>query len=108
MVRPKNLLAIGAGCVSGKGGYQTVSGVAEGLMISRWMPPQRVHRMVQYSAPARPGMMRRTESAALQSGQFESTGVACRVCSGRGREIRLAGAWPVVPPVALMDSRTAA
>jgi len=84
------------------------SGVAEGLMISRWMPPQRVHRMVQYSAPARPGMMRRTESAALQSGQLESTGVACRVCSGRGREIRLAGAWPGVPPVALTDSRTAA
>ena len=26
--------------------------------------------MVQYSAPARPGMMRSTESAALQSGQL--------------------------------------
>jgi hypothetical protein len=80
-----------------------VSGAVAGLMISRWMPPQRVQRMVQYSAPARPGMMRRTESEALQSGQLESTGVACRVCSGRGREIRLA-----VPPVALTDSRTAA
>ena len=77
-------------------------------MISRWMPPQRVHRMVQYSAPARPGMMRRTASEAVQSGQFESAGVACRVCSGRGREIRLAGAWPAVLPLAPTDSQTAA
>ena len=73
-----------------------VSGAVEGLTISRWIPPQRVHRMVQYSAPARPGMMRRTASEALQSGQFESTGVACRICSGGGREI-----WPAVPPPAL-------
>jgi hypothetical protein len=55
--------------------------------------------MVQYSASARPGMMLSTASEALQSGQFESTGVACRVCSGRGREI---------PPAMLRDSRTAA
>jgi hypothetical protein len=44
--------------------------------------------MVQYSAPARPGMMRSTESAALQSGQFSKTGVACSVCSGEGSEMR--------------------
>jgi hypothetical protein len=37
-----------------------VSGAVEGLTISRWTPPQRMQRMVQYSAPARPGMMRRT------------------------------------------------
>ena len=85
-----------------------ISGAVEGLTISRWIPPQRVHRMVQYSAPARPGMMRRTESEALQSGQLKSTGVACRVCSGRGTEIRPSGAWPVVPPAVLTDSRTAA
>jgi hypothetical protein len=48
--------------------------------------------MVQYSAPARPGMMRSTASAALQSGQFESCGVACRVASGEGSESRPAGA----------------
>ena len=95
--------ALAPGCAPYAG-----SGAAEGLMISRWMPPQRVHRMVQYSAPARPGMMRRTESAALQSGQLESTGVACRVCSGRGREIRLAGAWPAVLPLAPTDSQTVA
>src|SRR5207249_3046507 len=29
-------------------------------------------------------LMRRTASEALQSGQLASTGVACRVCSGRG------------------------
>ncbi|MGY2903991.1 hypothetical protein ACVWVY_003012 [Bradyrhizobium sp. URHC0002] len=77
-------------------------------MISRWTPPQRVQRMVQYSAPARPEMMLRIESEALQSGQFESCGVACRVCSGRGREIRPASAWPVVASVAVRDLRTAA
>ena len=81
-----------------------VSGAVEGLTISRWIPPQRVQRMVQYSAPARPGMMRRTASEALQSGQFDSTGVACRVCSGRGREMRPAGSASLAP----MDSRTAA
>jgi hypothetical protein len=53
-------------------------------------------------------MMLRTESEALQSGQFESSGVACTVCSGRGREIRPASAWPVVPSLAVRDSRTAA
>ena len=82
---------------------QTVIGTAVALMMSRWIPPQRVHRMVQYSAPARPGMMRSTAREAVQSGQVESTGVACRVRSGRGMEIR-----PEVPPVALTDSRTAA
>ncbi len=76
-----------------------------GLMISRWIPPQRVHRMVQYSAPARPGMMRRTASEALQSGQFESAGVACRVCSGRGREIRPAGARPASPALRIREPR---
>jgi hypothetical protein len=40
--------------------------------------------MVQYSAPPRPGMMRRTASDALQSGQLDSAGVACRICSGCG------------------------
>ena len=70
-----------------------VNGAVEGLTISRWMPPQRVQRMVQYSAPARPGMMRSTASAALQSGQAESTGVAARVCSGSGSESR-AGTAP--------------
>ena len=78
-----------------------VSGAVEGLTTSRWIPPQRVHRMVQYSAPARPGMMRSTASAALQSGQFASVGVACRVAAGRGKEI-----WLAVPP--FMDSRSAA
>ena len=97
------LAALAAG-----GAPYAVSGAVEGLMISRWTPPQRVQRMVQYSAPARPGMMLRTESEALQSGQFESSGVACRVCLGRGREIRPASAWPVVPSVAARDSRTAA
>ena len=85
-----------------------VSGAVEGLTISRWIPPQRVHRMVQYSAPARPGMMRSTASEALQSGQFESTGVACRVCSGTASEIRPASGRPPVLPVALTDSQTAA
>lgn len=59
------------------------------------MPPQRVQRMVQYSAPARPGMMRSTESAALQSGQLSSTGVARNVCSGEGSEMR-PGSAPAV------------
>jgi hypothetical protein len=85
-----------------------VTGAAAALTISRWTPPQRVHRMVQYSAPARPVMMRRTASEALQSGQFASTGVACRVCSGRGMEIRPASGWPPGPPAALTDSRTGA
>lgn len=72
-------------------------------MISRWIPPHRVQRMVQYSAPARPGMIRSTASEAVQSGQFESTGVACRICSGRETET-----WPVVPALAPTDSQTAA
>ena len=40
--------------------------------------------MVQYSAPARPGMMRRTASEAPQSGQLDSAGVACSICSDWG------------------------
>jgi hypothetical protein len=84
-----------------------ISGAVEGLTISRWIPPQRVQRMVQYSAPERPGMMRRTESEALQSGQFESTGVACRICSDKGSESRPASGR-AVPLGALTDSRTAA
>src|SRR5438445_9864925 len=53
------------------------------LTMSRWMPPQRVQRMVQYSAPARPGMMRSTARAALHCGQFD---IACRdgSCVGLG------------------------
>ena len=78
-----------------------VSGAVEGLTTSRWIPPQRMHRMVQYSAPARPGMMRSTASAALQSGQFASVGVACRVAAGRGKVI-----WFAAPPS--MDWRSAA
>ena len=101
-------MGIAPAAMAAGGAPYAVSGAVEGLTISRWIPPQRVQRMVQYSAPARPGMMRRTASEALQSGQFESTGVACRVCSGRGREIRPASAWPAVPSVALTDSRTAA
>jgi len=31
---------------------------AEGLTISRWIPPHVVHRIVQYSDPARPAMTR--------------------------------------------------
>ena len=54
------------------------------LTIARWIPPQRVQRMVQYSAPARPGMMRRTASEAPQSGQLDRAGVACRICSDWG------------------------
>src|SRR6476620_8730981 len=41
------------------------------------MPPQRVHRMVQYShppRPARPGMMLITTSAALHCGQLDRRG----------------------------------
>src|SRR5437764_135186 len=35
------------------------------------MPPQRVHRMVQYSQSAPPAITRTTARLALQSGQFE-------------------------------------
>src|ERR1700754_3497158 len=52
--------------------------VADGpLTILRWMPPQRVHRMVQYShppRPARPGMMLSTTRPALHCGQADVTG----------------------------------
>jgi len=43
------------------------------LRISRWMPPHLVQRMVQYSAPARPGMTRNTTSEALHCGQSDIT-----------------------------------
>ena len=49
------------------------AGKGEGLTISRWMPPQRVHRMVQYSDPARPPITRRTANGPLHSGQSDST-----------------------------------
>src|SRR5262249_13612883 len=45
--------------------------------MSRWMPPQRVQRMVQYSQPprpARPGMIFSTVKPPLHSGQAETTG----------------------------------
>ena len=35
------------------------------------MPPQRVHRMAQYSAPARPLITRSTRSRPSQSGQLD-------------------------------------
>src|SRR5581483_7010623 len=38
------------------------------------MPPQRVHRMVQYSDVARPGMLRSMVRRPLQSGHLERTG----------------------------------
>src|SRR3954453_20138100 len=44
--------------------------------MSKWMPPQRVQRMVQYShppRPTRPGMMRITTRPALHSGQCDMT-----------------------------------
>src|SRR5579859_7716188 len=37
------------------------------------MPPQRVQRMVQYSAPARPPITRSTRSWPSQSGQLDRT-----------------------------------
>src|SRR5271169_1019743 len=37
------------------------------------MPPHRVHRMVQYSEPARPPITRRTSNWPSQSGQFDRT-----------------------------------
>jgi len=37
------------------------------------MPPQRVHRMVQYSVPARPPITRSTLSWLSQSGQVDRT-----------------------------------
>lgn len=41
--------------------------------MSRWIPPQLVHRIVQYSQPARPGMTRMTTSPASHCGQLDST-----------------------------------
>lgn len=41
--------------------------------MSRWMPPHFVQRMVQYSAPALPGMIRSTTSDALHRGQSDIT-----------------------------------
>src|ERR1700752_2395987 len=46
--------------------------------MSRWMPPQRVQRMVQYSQPprpTRPGMIFSTARPPLHCGQTDSTGV---------------------------------
>ena len=43
------------------------------LTMSRWMPPHRMQRMVQYSDPARPAMTRNTRSWPSQSGQWERT-----------------------------------
>jgi hypothetical protein len=43
------------------------------LTISRWTPPHLVHRIVQYSDPAFPAMMRRIASRASQSGQSDRT-----------------------------------
>src|ERR1700735_4635619 len=39
------------------------------------MPPQPTQRMVQYSAPARPSITRKTRSGPLQSGQSDRTAV---------------------------------
>src|SRR5262245_23086024 len=62
--------------------------------MSRWMPPQRVQRMVQYSQPprpARPGMIFSTVMPPLHSGQAECTGWAAAVGSasmrGMGRSL---------------------
>src|SRR6202007_1326412 len=44
-----------------------------GLMMSRWMPPQRMQRSVQYSEPARPPITRITARLPGQSGQLERT-----------------------------------
>ncbi len=44
-----------------------------GSRISRWMPPQSVQRMVQYSHPARPPITRSTARSPSHSGQFDST-----------------------------------
>jgi hypothetical protein len=43
------------------------------LTISRWIPPHRVHRIVQYSDPAFPAMTDRIASRALQPGQSDRT-----------------------------------
>src|SRR6476620_6651344 len=62
-------------------GYATRSSESSagalGWTMSRWIPPQHVHRMVQYShapRPARPGMMLITTSAALHCGQLDGRG----------------------------------
>ena len=41
--------------------------------MSKWIPPQLVHLIVQYSQSDRPAMTRRTASRALHCGQLEST-----------------------------------
>jgi hypothetical protein len=43
------------------------------LTISRQIPPHFVHRIVQYSEPARPGMMRTTLRRASHCGQLVRT-----------------------------------
>src|SRR6516165_4007425 len=66
------------------------------------MPPQRVQRMVQYSEPARPAMMRSTASRPLHSGQVDRAVVRVSGCDmagttpfdqavGRGPQIRQVG-----------------
>src|SRR6516225_8760443 len=53
-------------------GFDACSAAAtgtRGLTISRWMPPQRVQRMVQYSDPSRPGITRMTARPPRHSGQ---------------------------------------
>ena len=53
------------------------------------MPPQRVQRMVQYSEPVRPGMMRSTASRPLHSGQVD-------------RAVGLVSACDMVGPLSLI------
>src|SRR6516164_1516686 len=48
------------------------------------MPPQRVQRMVQYSEPARPAMMRSTASRPLHSGQVDRAVVRVSGCDMAG------------------------
>jgi hypothetical protein len=69
MVKGLRWLKAFAGQVS----YITDAGAQEGLTISRWTPPHRVHRIVQYSDPAFPAMTRRIAIWASQSGQLDCT-----------------------------------
>src|SRR5689334_23746979 len=72
--------------------------------MSRWMPPQRVQRMVQYSQPprpARPGMIFSTARLALHSGQAERAGRAEPAGSVRGIGRSLTTAQPDTVDMAL-------
>jgi hypothetical protein len=61
------------------------------------MPPQRVHRSAQYSAFARPGMMRSTFSRALHSGQFDRTDERAAASWGSFRSmVAVFLRWPAV------------